>query len=305
MINTRTSVFITISYPIHASYALPRAAARRQPERADPPTVPPRPSRPPRHPDLFFRTPIHSHGSIFSSRNILSRPASLPAPIPAPLRARPLPRPRATSGDGGNNNNGNGGNGGNGGSGGGGGSGDDSNKDEGPISGWRARTRADPDFAFKVMVEQIIGVGAAVFGDMSSRPNFGLNELDFVFSTLIVGSLMNFALMYLLAPTVGINTAAMNPVMKFVTGETLRNLSAPTGHMFEPGVFTLAQRGTTVAYKAMQFGVIGFIAGLIGTAATNILISIRTATDPSFKAQNDLPEVWTRTGNPYAYILYV
>ena len=46
MINTRTSVFITISYPIHASYALPRAAARRQPERADPPTVPPAPHAP-------------------------------------------------------------------------------------------------------------------------------------------------------------------------------------------------------------------------------------------------------------------
>ena len=33
---------------------------------------------------------------------------------------------------------------------------------------------------------QIIGVGASVVGDMSSRPNWGLNELDFVFSTLVV-----------------------------------------------------------------------------------------------------------------------
>jgi len=33
---------------------------------------------------------------------------------------------------------------------------------------------------------QLIGVGASVVGDMSSRPNWGLNELDFVFSTLVV-----------------------------------------------------------------------------------------------------------------------
>ena len=33
---------------------------------------------------------------------------------------------------------------------------------------------------------QIIGVGAAVVGDMSSRPYWGLYELDFVFSTLVV-----------------------------------------------------------------------------------------------------------------------
>jgi len=29
-------------------------------------------------------------------------------------------------------------------------------------------------------------VGFSVVGDMSSRPNWGLNELDFVFSTLVV-----------------------------------------------------------------------------------------------------------------------
>ena len=33
---------------------------------------------------------------------------------------------------------------------------------------------------------QVIGVGASVIGDMSSRPNWGLNELDFVFATLVV-----------------------------------------------------------------------------------------------------------------------
>lgn len=35
---------------------------------------------------------------------------------------------------------------------------------------------------------QVIGVGASVIGDMSSRPNWGLNELDFVFATLVVSS---------------------------------------------------------------------------------------------------------------------
>lgn len=33
---------------------------------------------------------------------------------------------------------------------------------------------------------QIIGVAASVIGDMSSRPHWGLYELDFVFSTLVV-----------------------------------------------------------------------------------------------------------------------
>ena len=33
---------------------------------------------------------------------------------------------------------------------------------------------------------QVIGVTANVLGDMASRPNWGLNELDFVFATLVV-----------------------------------------------------------------------------------------------------------------------
>lgn len=33
---------------------------------------------------------------------------------------------------------------------------------------------------------QVIGVGASVVGDMASRPNWGLKELDFVFATLVV-----------------------------------------------------------------------------------------------------------------------
>lgn len=37
-----------------------------------------------------------------------------------------------------------------------------------------------------MLLPQIIGVAASVVGDMSSRPCWGLYELDFVFSTLVV-----------------------------------------------------------------------------------------------------------------------
>ncbi|KAE9622316.1 hypothetical protein Lalb_Chr01g0023941 [Lupinus albus] len=50
-------------------------------------------------------------------------------------------------------------------------------------------------------MEELVGVPACILGDMASRPNFGLNELDLVFSTLVVGSIISFTVMYLLAPT--------------------------------------------------------------------------------------------------------
>ena len=64
-----------------------------------------------------------------------------------------------------------GGDGKGGGGGGGGGGDEESNGGEytGPlailVAGFKARIAADPDFAYKVLVEQIIGVGAAVVGE--------------------------------------------------------------------------------------------------------------------------------------------
>ncbi len=93
----------------------------------------------------------------------------------------------AGGGDGGNL----GGAGGSGGGGGGGDDGDDGSEqpEKKPVIGWKGwqdRVAADPQFVYKVMIEQIIGVSASVIGDMASRPNWGLNELDFVFATLVV-----------------------------------------------------------------------------------------------------------------------
>lgn len=73
-------------------------------------------------------------------------------------------------------------------------------------------------------------MGACVIGDMSSRPNWGLNELDFVFSTVIVGSIMNFSLMYLLAPTAaaaGGAAAGGSLLQRALSEQTLRNWGAP------------------------------------------------------------------------------
>nr|DAD43191.1 TPA_asm: hypothetical protein HUJ06_001421 [Nelumbo nucifera] len=40
------------------------------------------------------------------------------------------------------------------------------------LNGWRSRVGADPQFPFKVLMEEIVGVSACVLGDMASRPNF-------------------------------------------------------------------------------------------------------------------------------------
>uniref|UniRef100_A0A0E0JQ49 Uncharacterized protein n=1 Tax=Oryza punctata TaxID=4537 RepID=A0A0E0JQ49_ORYPU len=170
---------------------------------------------------------------------------------------------------------------------GGGGSGDaaDSGGDGGSrrgilgifLAGWAARVAADPQFPFKVLMEELVGVSACVLGDMASRPNFGLNELDFVFSTLVVGSILNFVLMYLLAPTAGASAAASAAA------------SGLPSHMFEAGAYSLGSRVATLLSKGATFAAVGFAAGLAGTAISNGLISLRKRMDPAFETPNKAP----------------
>ncbi|GFP79437.1 hypothetical protein PHJA_000087200 [Phtheirospermum japonicum] len=198
--------------------------------------------------------------------------------------------PRAAGGGGdigiGHGNNGGGGDGGSGGWSNGGDSDESKSSSSdgfGPIgafiNGWRSRVSADPQFPFKVLMEELVGVSSCVLGDMASRPNFGLNELDFVFSTLVVGSIMNFVLMYLLAPTMS-SSAQTLPAMF---------ASSPISHMFEPGPYSLVSRFGTFVYKGALFAAVGFAAGLFGTALSNGLIKMRKKMDPNFETPNKPP----------------
>jgi protein quaking len=135
-------------------------------------------------------------------------------------------------------------------------------------------------------MEEVVGVTACVLGDMASRPNFGLNELDFVFSTLVVGSILNFVLMYLLAPTMSASSATLPSIFA----------SCPTSHMFEPGPFGLVNRLGTFVYKGTLFAAVGFAAGLAGTALSNGIIKLRKKMDPEFETPNKAPPTILNAG---------
>ncbi|KZV29657.1 hypothetical protein F511_00935 [Dorcoceras hygrometricum] len=147
------------------------------------------------------------------------------------------------------------------------------------INGWRSRVAADPQFPFKVLMEELVGLSSCVIGDMASRPNFGLNELDFVFSTLVVGSILNVVLMYLLAPTLSSSIQSLPGIFA----------NSPASHMFEPGPFSLVNRLGTCIYKGALFSAVGFAAGLVGTGISNGLINMRKKMDPNFETPNNPP----------------
>ncbi|XP_027081095.2 protein RETICULATA-RELATED 3, chloroplastic-like [Coffea arabica] len=126
-------------------------------------------------------------------------------------------------------------------------------------------------------------VTAGVLGDMASHPNFGLNELDFVFSTLVVGSILNFLLMYLLARTAGAGDASSSGRLPSIFA------ACPPSHMFKSGAYGVFSRMGPFVYKGTLFAAAGFTAGLVGTVISNALIKMRKKMDPNFQTPNKPP----------------
>jgi hypothetical protein len=89
-----------------------------------------------------------------------------------------------------------------------------------------------------------------------------------------VGSILNFSLMYLLAPT-GAGAAAGGSLLGRALGpEFLQRWGAPGGNMFEPG-FPLHKRLVNFGYKGVVFAGIGLLAGIVGTSVSNGLLVLR------------------------------
>ena len=97
-----------------------------------------------------------------------------------------------------------------------------------------------------------------LIGDTASAPT-STSKLDFVFSTVVVGSILNFVLMHLVAPTAGVAAAALSAASAF------------PNHMFlfELGAYSLGSRLATLMFKGATFTMVGFVAGLAGTTLSN------------------------------------
>lgn len=169
--------------------------------------------------------------------------------------------------------------------------GDDADDATGFVSsiwpGWRRRVLADPEFPFKVLMEETVGLGLAASGMIAARGKEILNELDFAICDIAVGATLNFILVYLLspvAPAVGATAVSKSAFARFT--------SSLPANMFAPGVFTVSQRAQGFLYKGALFAVCGFAGSLVGTSLSQALLTIRKVVAPdSVKTNKQLPNV--------------
>lgn len=141
--------------------------------------------------------------------------------------------------------------------------------------GWRRRVAADPEFPFKVLMEETMGLGLAASGMIAARGKKILSEIDLAFCDIAVGGTLNFILVYLLAPTVGARASSLS------------NLPA---NLFVKGSYPLHSRIVGFLYKGTLFSICGFAGSVVGSTLSQSLIAARRAVTAIRHPDQELPE---------------
>lgn len=155
------------------------------------------------------------------------------------------------------------------------------------IPAFRTRFLADSAFVFKLLVQEVVGNGTALASEIAVRGKDIVHELEYVASDLIVGTVIEAAFVWVLAPTVRVPPAN--------TGAITRYIASLPSHMFQPSTllrsFSMSQRVAAFWYAAAQYAAMGFVGGVVGTAITYGIIEARKRLDNGYKPERPLPAV--------------
>ncbi|XP_020252461.1 protein RETICULATA, chloroplastic-like [Asparagus officinalis] len=146
---------------------------------------------------------------------------------------------------------------------------------------------ADPSFLFKVGTEIIIDTCCATFAEVQKRGKDFWAEFELYTADLLVGTVVNIALVAMLAPYARIGRPSAS---KGFLGRMARAYGALPSSVFEaerPGCkFSVRQRIETYVYKGFLYGSVGFVCGLIGQGIANLIMTAKRTVK---KSEEDVP----------------
>lgn len=155
------------------------------------------------------------------------------------------------------------------------------------IPAYRTRALADSSFFFKLMAQEVIGNGTALASEIAVRGNDIVHELEYVASDLIVGTVVEAAFVWLLAPTLLLPKTSGSSISKYLSRLPANVFQSSTSVQ----AFTLSQRIASFFYAGAQYAAIGFVAGIVGTAITYAIIEGRKRLETNYKPERPLPAV--------------
>ncbi|CAH8387901.1 unnamed protein product [Eruca vesicaria subsp. sativa] len=153
----------------------------------------------------------------------------------------------------------------------------------------RNRMLADPSFLFKVGTEIAIDSCCATFAEVKKRGEEFWSEFELYAADLLVGLVVDVALVGLLAPHARIGKTSVASSTGLFKG-LRRSCAALPSSVFEaerPGCkFSVNQRIATFFYKGLLYGSVGFGCGLIGQGIANLIMTAKRGIK---KSEEDIP----------------
>ncbi|KAI4338888.1 hypothetical protein MLD38_023895 [Melastoma candidum] len=151
----------------------------------------------------------------------------------------------------------------------------------------RNRMLADPSFLFKVGAEIVIDSCCATIAEIQKRGKDFWSEFELYVADLLVGVVVNIALVGMLAPYARIGQPAMS---KGLLGRMQNAYAALPSSVFEaerPGCkFSVNQRLATYFYKGILYGLVGFGCGIVGQGIANLIMTTKRNLR---KSEEDIP----------------
>ncbi|XP_057512182.1 protein RETICULATA, chloroplastic-like [Actinidia eriantha] len=151
----------------------------------------------------------------------------------------------------------------------------------------RNRMLADPSFLFKVGTEIVIDSCCATLAEVQKRGKDFWAEFELYLADLLVGVVVNVALVGMLAPYARIGQPSIS---KGAFGHMQNAYAALPSSVFEaerPGCrFSVKQRIATYFFKGVMYASVGFACGLIGQGIANLIM---TAKRTIRKSEEDIP----------------
>ncbi|XP_027342887.1 protein RETICULATA-RELATED 1, chloroplastic [Abrus precatorius] len=151
----------------------------------------------------------------------------------------------------------------------------------------RNRMLADPSFLFKVGTEIVIDSCCATFAEVQKRGKDFWAEFELYAADLLVGVVVDIALVGLLAPYARIGKPSLS---KGLLGRIQHACAALPSSVFEaerPGCkFSVKQRIATYFYKGALYGSVGFGCGIIGQGIANMIMNAKRSIR---KSEDDIP----------------
>ncbi|KAF3499630.1 hypothetical protein F2Q69_00044301 [Brassica cretica] len=153
----------------------------------------------------------------------------------------------------------------------------------------RNRMLADPSFLFKVGTEIAIDSCCATFAEVQKRGEDFWSEFELYAADLLVGLVVDVALVGLLAPYARIGKTSVPSSTGLFSG-LKRSCAALPSSVFEaerPGCkFSVNQRIAAFFYKGVLYGSVGFGCGLIGQGIANLIMTAKRSIK---KSEEDVP----------------